>query len=298
MNEQNPVTGYLFAIGASVGLGAAVALSRAAYDGGTDPLSVATVRSVFGMALVGGLCIATGRSLRVPRRLWLHLLGLGLLVGYMFFGNIGAVQYIPIGLAALLFFIYPPLVAIFVSVLDRRRLGLVKGAALTGAFVGLGLMLGVDLGALDWRGVAMGLAAGFCCAINAVWISRVMRGVDVLVMTFYMTTVGCAMLMAIAVSTGGLTAPVTPGGWIGAACVILFQGCSIPFFYASIPRIGPEKAAMFNNLQPVSSIVIAYFLFAEALAAAQFVGGALVLGGILLMQWDDSRRLRRLAAAA
>lgn len=286
------MTGYLYAIGASVGLGAAVALSRAAYDGGTDPLSVATVRSVFGMLLVGGLCLATGRSLRVPRRLWLHLLGLGLLVGYMFFGNIGAVKYIPVGLAALLFFIYPPLVAVFVAVLDRRRFGFAKGAALATSFFGLALMLGVDLGTLDWRGVVMGLAAGFCCAINAVWISRVLRGVDVLVMTFYMTVVGCAMLVAIAAASGGLTAPVTAGGWTGAACVILFQGCSIPFFYASIPRIGPEKAAMLNNLQPVSSIVLAYFLFAEALAAAQFIGGAMVIGGILLMQWQDARRTR------
>lgn len=293
MSEHSPATGYLFAIGSSVGLGAAVALSRAAYDGGTDPLSVATVRSVFGMLLVGGLCLATGRSLRVPRRVWLHLIGLGLLVGYMFFGNIGAVKYIPVGLAALLFFIYPPLVALFVALLDRRRVGFVKGMALAGAFAGLALMLGVDLGTLDWRGVALGLGAGLCCAVNAVWISRVMRGVDVLVMTFYMTMVGCAMLVAIASTTGGLTAPVTPGGWIGAACVILFQGCSIPFFYASIPRIGPEKAAMFNNLQPVASIVLAWLLFGEALAAAQFAGGAMVLGGILLLQWDEARRFRR-----
>lgn len=81
--------GYVYAIVASVGLGSAVALSRAAYDGGTDPLSVSTVRAVFGAMLVWGLCLLSGRSLRVAPRLWVHLLGLGLLIGYMFYGNIG-----------------------------------------------------------------------------------------------------------------------------------------------------------------------------------------------------------------
>lgn len=282
--------GYFYAIGASVGLGAAVALSRAAYDGGTDPLSVATARGVFGMLLMGGVCLATGRSLKVSGRLWLHLLGLGLIVGYMFFGNIGAVQYIPVGLAALLFFVYPPLVAVIIAVLDRRRMGVFKAFALAISFFGLALMLGVDLGLHDWRGIVIALAAGVGCAINAVWISRVMKGVDVLVMTFHMTVVACVLLVAMSAASGGLTLPTSNGGWAGAIAVVLFQGCSIPFFYAAIPRIGPEKTAMLNNLQPVSSIAIAYFLFSEALSSLQFLGGAMVIGGILLMQWYESRR--------
>ena len=178
--------------------------------------------------------------------------------------------------------------AVIVAVLDRQRLGLVKTVALTGAFIGLALMLGVDFDALDRRGVAMALAAGVGCAVNAVWIARVMRGVDVLVMTFHMTAVACVALVIAATASGGLTAPTTAGGWWGALGVVVFQGVSIPFFYAAIPRIGPERAAMLNNLQPVSSIVIAYILFAETLGGVQMLGGAMVIGGILLMQWRES----------
>ena len=46
---------------------------------------------------------------------------------------------------------------------------------------------------------------------------------------------------------------------------------------------------MLNNLQPVTSVLMAYFLFAELLSSVQIVGGAMVLGGILLMQWQDRR---------
>jgi len=250
---------------------------------------VSTARAVFGAALVGAICLATGRSFRVPRRFWSHLLWLGLLIGYMFYGNIGAVKYIPVGLGALLFFVYPPLVAIIISVLDQKRIGFWKAVALATSFFGLALMLGVDLAALDWRGVALALGAGIGCAINAVWIARVMRGMDMLVMTFYMTVIGGVGLILATLGTGGLTMPTSREGWFGALGVVILQGCSIPFFYASIPRIGPEKAAMLNNLQPVTSIALAYLLFAQALSPVQMFGGAMVLGGILLMQWQDRR---------
>ena len=54
--------GYLFAIVASVGLGSAVAFSRAAYDGGTDPLSVSTVRAVFADGSKGAARLVGGNS--------------------------------------------------------------------------------------------------------------------------------------------------------------------------------------------------------------------------------------------
>lgn len=192
-------------------------------------------------------------------------------------------------MAALLFFVYPPLVAVFIALLDRRRIGFLKALALVFSFVGLALMLGVDFEGIDWRGVALALAAGIGCAVNAVWIARVMHGIDVLVLTFYMTAVGAVLLVVATIGAGGVTLPTSSVGWWGALGVVLCQGCSIPFFYASIPRIGLEKAAMLNNLQPVSSILLAYLLFAELLTNVQILGGAMVLGGILLMQWQDRR---------
>ena len=82
----------------------------------------------------------------------------------------------------------------------------------------------------------------------------------------------------------GYTLPVTTLGWIGAAGVVLLQGCSIPLYFASIQRIGAETSAIINNLQPVTSIVAAYLLFGEAMTQSQVAGGGMVIGGILLLQ--------------
>src|SRR3546814_12176381 len=111
-----------------------------------------------------------------------------------------------------------------------------------------------------------------------------MKGRDPLVVMFHMALVAAVVLSVAVPAITGLTAPVTTAGWLGAAAVVLLQGCSIPLYFAAIPRIGTETSAIINNLQPVISIVAAYLLFAEAMTATQLAGGAMVIGGILLLQ--------------
>jgi len=288
-DPRQRLAGFALALTATVGLGLAVAVARIAFEGGTDGQSVAAVRAWFVVALVGAWCLATGRSLAVGRRVWLTCLGLGLLLSHMFFGNIGAVQFVPVAVAALTFFVYPPLVSVFTALLDRRWPGLLRFAAFATAFAGLAVMLGVSVQDLDLRGVFLGLSAGVACAVNVTWIGRVMGGRDPLVIMFHMALVAAVVLSVVVPSTTGFSPPVTTAGWIGALVVVLLQGCSIPLFFVSIPKIGVETSAILNNLQPATSIAAAYLLFGEALTVAQGVGAAMVLGGILVMQVSERK---------
>lgn len=281
--------GFALALAASVGLGLAVAVARIAFEGGTDGQSVATVRAWVLVALVAVWCRANGLSLRVDRRTSLHCLGLGSLLAYMFFGNIGAVKFIPVGVAALLFFVYPPLVAVFNAILDRRWPGTLRLAAFLIAFGGLAVMLGVGHAHLNPIGLAIGLGAGFACGIQVTWVSRVMKGRDPMVVMFHMALVAAVVLTIAVPVVTGVTLPVTLAGWLGAAGVVALQACSIPMYFASIPRIGAETGAIINNLQPVTSIVAAYLLFGEAMTQSQVAGGIMVIGGILLLQLAGRR---------
>ncbi|NQW10396.1 MAG: DMT family transporter [Alphaproteobacteria bacterium] len=290
------LTGFGFAVLASLGLGLAIAVARIAFEGGTDGQSIAMVRAWFVVLLVGGWCLASDRSLRVEWWVWLNCLGLGTLLAHMFFGNIGAVKYIPVGVAALLFFIYPPLVSVFTAILDRRWPGFLRFSGFLIAFGGLGVMLGVEFDDLDPLGLFFGLSAGVACAINVIWIGRVMGGRDPLVVMFHMALVAACVLTVVVLAIVGFTAPTTTAGWLGALGVVLLQGCSIPLYYAAIPRIGVETSSILNNLQPVAAIGGAFLLYGEALTSAQAIGGGMVIGGILLMQL--SSKLRRMTASA
>ena len=282
--------GYAAAVGCSVGLGLAVAVARIAFEGGTNGVSVAVLRAWLLVGLVAVYCLSSGRSLRLPWRLWRHCLWLGLLMSMMFYGNIAAVQFIPIGLAALLFFTYPSMVAVGNALVERRLPGGSRLLSLAVAFSGLALMLGVSLHQVHPVGVLLSLGAALTTAINVIGSARVLPTGDRWVMFWHMALIAAVTLLAIGIARDALVLPLTPLGWGGMIGVATMQAASIPLFYVALAAIGPEKSTMFNNLQPVVSILAAYLIFGELLSPTQFAGAALVIGGIALMQWFDLRR--------
>jgi drug/metabolite transporter (DMT)-like permease len=294
--DGNDVIGLVLALAAASGLGLAVAFSRFAYEGGTTALTIAATRAVLTVGLLGLWFALRRRSVRMDWGLWLHAVGLGCLVAIMFWGNIAAVQYIPVGLAALLFYTYPPMVALGSALVFRERISRSKAVALGVAFVGLGVMLGVSLGSADGVGMAISICAAAATAVNAMWVARRMRGVDPLLLTFHMAIVAALVLVTLLVYEGGLVMPTTSTGWFGYGATALTQSLSIPLYFVALARIGALKSAMFSNIQPVVSIVAAWLLFGDLLALDQIVGGAMVLGAIVAVQRLDARPEGRAAA--
>ena len=293
--ERADPVGLGICLGAAVLLGLAIAVSRYAYDGGTNGLTIAGLRCAVAAVLLAGLCVATRRRLALPAPILLHCYGNGVLFSIMSYGNVGSVQFIPVGLAALLFFTYPPIVAASGALLLRDPVSPAKALAIGGAFVGLALMLGVSVGSTDPRGIALARAAAFGAAINAHWLVRRLRHVDGVVMTFHITVGAAVVLAAATLGSGSLAWPDAVHGWWGLAGVVGFQSIGLPLYFLGIQRIGAVRGTMITNVQPVVSIVAAWLLFGELLTPVQLLGGAMVLGGFWTMQWDDARR-RRAAA--
>ncbi|MBT3372853.1 MAG: DMT family transporter [Rhodospirillaceae bacterium] len=282
--------GISFAVLAAIGLGLAVALSRYAYEGGSNGITVAATRAsllALGLPL---FCLFSGRSLALPWRAWGHCVGLGALTAMMFYGHVGAVEFISVGLAVLLFFTYPPMIAVLNIVVLRERLALPNLIAIAIAFLGLALMLGVSLEVADLRGIALALGAGMAAAWNAVWLVRRMQDHDPMVVTTHMALVAAMVLLALCLSFGTIAWPINRSGWGGLWAVVILQATSVPLYFLGLSYIGAMRSAMFTNAQPLISISAAYLLFGEVMTPVQLLGGALVLGGIWLMQISGRRK--------
>ena len=292
MFDPGDARGIAFALLSAVGLGLAVAAARYAFEGGTNGLTVASARS---LVLAAGLfvyCRATGRSLGLRRADRRRCAGLGLLMAIGFYGHVGAVEYISIGLTALLFFTFPPLIGLIQAVLDRTWPALAKAIALATAFAGLTTMLGASLRASDPRGVALVLGSAIAVALNSVGIVRSVGHINPLVALFHMAVTAAVTLSVLTLATSSVRLPISGTGWAGMFGVIALQCASLPLYFVAVTRIGALKSAMLANLQPVTSIIAARVLFGELLGAAQLAGGAMVLAGVMLMQRHDARSRR------
>jgi drug/metabolite transporter (DMT)-like permease len=58
-------------------------------------------------------------------------------------------------------------------------------------------------------------------------------------------------------------------------------------WFTAIDRVGPSRASLFSNLQPVFGVPFALILLGEHLSGWEVVGGVAILGAVLL---ERSRR--------
>jgi drug/metabolite transporter (DMT)-like permease len=54
--------------------------------------------------------------------------------------------------------------------------------------------------------------------------------------------------------------------------------------YAGARRVGAARASLISTVEPIYTITLAALLLGESLAPIQLLGGALILGGVLLAE--------------
>jgi len=287
--SREEFNGLALALLCGVILGTAVTVSRFAYDGGASGIVVAVCRSAVMSSALFVVVKLMRRSLRLPRKLIALCLVNGVLMGVMTYGNIGAIEFISVGFAALLFFTFPAIIAVLVIVLRIEHVTALKALALGIAFFGLAIMLGASLGNVDHRGVVLSLMGACVTAVNAILVGRYFKQVDPFVISLYFSAVAFVLLLFLALTVAVVRLPVTPGGWGGILGVALLQSVGTPLYFAAIGKIGALKTGIVTNIQPVTSIFEAWALFDEVLGLLQALGGAIVLLSIAFMQWADLR---------
>lgn len=275
-------------------------VSRLVLTNGIEAVPLAAVR-IAGTALALGLVLVlTGRarSLRVTWRELPLLAVYGIAgVGLVQISYFIAIERLPIGLALLLEYLAPLLVALVARFVLRERVSALLWPAL-GLTLG-GLALALQLGSgndLDPVGVAAGLVAAASFATYFLIGERLVRHRDPLSTTFWGFAIPGVLATAVSPwwhtladsSEVTLTLPDAIGGGevlllMGVLWVILL-GTLSPFAAetAALRHIPATTVTVVATLEPVGAALIAWWWFGESLTALQVLGFGLVLTGVVL----------------
>lgn len=264
---------------------------------GATVTSVTAVRIVVAAAAVWLLLLgiqtvgAAGDRIRLAALSWRRrapLMCVGVLQVAQIVLLYQAVERIGSSLAVLLMYTYPALVAI-VSVLVFAEPATAATTAAVGAVVlGVALVAGGPGSGVTVVGVACGLGAAASLAAYVLAVARATRTV--------------ASLDAAAwIHLGALVAFLPAmGWWAGSASALrglawamvvgVASGTAAVLFVVGVRRLAPTVAAVTGTIEPVATATLGVALLGTTFAAAQFVGAALVVGGILLVAVTVSRR--------
>jgi drug/metabolite transporter (DMT)-like permease len=72
---------------------------------------------------------------------------------------------------------------------------------------------------------------------------------------------------------------------------VLSSGLALPMWNFGVRHAGAAHAAVIQNLIPVIAIIAAWFSRGEAATATQLFGGALILGGLVIMRMARQRKI-------
>lgn len=299
------LVGVLLTIVSAFGFGSGALFAKPVYAAGVDWLTLMTWRFTFGAGLSLGLVLITPARRAALRRMDRRAVIVAVALGLIYTGNsstyFAGLETVPASLAALIIYIYPAIVAVLTLRFGRRLEGRRAWGALALALAGVALAVGnVDAStAPPIGGLALMVASPI---IYSVWIvlsarlagerrSGVGHGAD---SGTDPTAAGAVMMAATAIAfwlaalaTGRpvLPAQVPLAAWGGIAGVgVVSTFIAIQGFYAGAHRIGAARASLVSTVEPIWTIALAGLLFGESLSPIQLVGGAMILGGVVLAQ--------------
>ena len=153
------VIGYLLGALAEISYGTNPLFALPLYQAGMDPDSVLFFRYLFAIPIIGVMLKVRGRGFAVRRAELPPLVMLGLLVAVSSLTLFESYNYMDVGIASTLLFVYPVIVALIMTLMFKERLAVQTVVSIGGALVGIAL-LSIGEGGMALSGTGTALVFG------------------------------------------------------------------------------------------------------------------------------------------
>lgn len=207
-----------------------------------------------------------------------------------------AMQRMPVAVALLIQYLAPVMLVGFVWLRTRRTPSrLVLGGSVV-AVAGLVLVVDIAGARFDLLGTLFALAAAVCVCVYFVMSERTGDDLPPLALASGGLLIG-ALFMGVLAVTGilpfaapditvtfrGIEMPgFLPLLWVGAVGTTLGYALGV----MAVPRVGSRLASFIGLSEVLFALAFAWLLLGETPAPIQFVGGALILVGVVLVRMD------------
>ena len=300
---QNPhrTLGFALAMGGALLFAVNGSVSKITLEAGVDSPSLVLLRS----AGAAG-CLLVLVLVAEPRRLRLRRAELPLLLVYGLVG-IAMVQWLyfvaiarlPVGVALLLEFTGPVLVALWARFVQKQELGRALWLALALALGGLAMVAQVWDGlSFDTVGVLAGFGAAIALATYYIAGKRALVSRDTVSLAFWAFLVS-ALFWSVAkpwwtvpwdtlqatVTLPGSLSGVSVTGW-GLVAWVVMLGTVAPFLLVigALRHLPAPQAGIAGMVEPVLAGAVAWVWLDETLAVIQVLGSLVVIAGIAAAQ--------------
>jgi len=282
--NNNQMVGRTIALGAAIFYGFNTTLSRLAYDTGTTPVSLTLYRFLMSAALMVLLLLILRKSWKLevgPRLFAICVIG-------MFatsIGHLGAVNYIPVSLAAIIFYSFPLLVVAWKRIAQREPISGNELLAFVLAFIGIGIALGPDFHEFDPIGIGLAFIGALGATVFILSYERFPPQTDSYVSATWIMFAAIGLALLLLPLGFDLVPPRESSGWVYMSLIAAASVTSFIMSLQAISRIGGAIFALLLNFEPVVILLLAWIVIGETLTLERIAGMALIVFALFLSHW-------------
>lgn len=259
-------------------------------NAGVPLITAMAWRYVLGAVLLG-VVVQIKRVGAIPRRRIIQLMligGLGqALITYL---SLHALEYIPVGPLAFLFYTYPAWVALLAAVRRTEKLTPVRVLALMLALTGVAIMIGAPPEKLNPIGVMLALTSALLYSAYLPALAHVQRDIPALLSTFLLIVGAAISFVIAALFAGELFVPSGAAVWSNIFVLALV---STVIAFSSLIRglsvLGPVRTAIIATIEPFFTAILGALVLASQFGVATFIGGILIAAAVLVIEWSSAQ---------
>lgn len=265
-------------------------LVKLAYRLSLNPQQVIALQSWIASLILLIYMVALRRKDLILSLRTLGLLVLQGLVGALgtslFYAN--SLIFLPVSVAILLLYLYPAFVLAAGVIIWRKKVSRQELAAFFLTLTGTGLASGIlaGIGQIAWFGIVLGLAGALCYASFNIIGEIALAKVSPLVAMCY-TQWSCALALLVVMKGDVLSIPWQNVQIWEIGLLLATLSSIIPFYLilVGIQQLGADQAAILSTFELPMTFIMAAIFLKEFPSVHQWIGGGLVMSGILLLNW-------------
>ncbi|MDX6325341.1 MAG: hypothetical protein QOK15_1695 [Nocardioidaceae bacterium] len=236
------------------------------------------------------LCLLFPRALRrMPRDAIRQAVVLGLLYGVAQILQTTGIGRTPATVSGFITGMYVVCTPLLAAPLLRQRIGALTWAAVLLAVAGLGVLTlsGFSIGS----GELLVLISAVLYALHIVGLGAWSTAEDAMGMTIVQLAV-ITLVCLLVTAPNGVVLPQTTADWVSLLYMAVFAaGLSLAGQTWAQAHLPPTRSAIIMTMEPVFAAVFAVLLGGEDATSRMLVGGAMVLGAMLLVEVGPRRKV-------
>jgi drug/metabolite transporter (DMT)-like permease len=204
--------------------------------------------------------------------------------------SLHALEYIPVGPLAFLFYTYPAWVAVIAALRRTERLTPLRVTALVLALAGVTIMVGAPTEKLNPIGVILAIVSALLYSVYLPALEHVQQDIPALLATFLLIAGAAISFVLAALFAGELFLPQGAAVWSNIF-LLAFVSTIIAFsaLIKGLSVLGPVRTAIIATVEPFFTAILGVLVLGNQLSASTLIGGVLIAAAVLVIEWSSTR---------